>query len=150
MMHQRMDLSKGFQIEEPYVFVPWDTPETQFMDGFEGLHLRLVKHGYFTTHCTSLQGLSHQLGFRFSPWENGRLVELEFYGSSYSNLDESYQGFQRHLEATFGQPKTTVPGSEGYLSHTWKLPGVEILHYAQEHFGPAEYVRIRKTAERIG
>ena len=50
MMHQRMDLSKGFQIEEPYVFVPWDTPETQFMDGFEGLHLRLVKHGYFTTH----------------------------------------------------------------------------------------------------
>ena len=99
--------------------------------------------------CTSLQGLSHQLGFRFSPWENGRLVELEFYGSSYSNLDESYQGFQRHLEATFGQPKTTVPGSEGYLSHTWKLPRVEILHYVQEHFGPAEYVRIRKTAERI-
>jgi hypothetical protein len=93
-----MDLSKGYQIEEPHVFVPWDTLETQFMDGFEGLHLRLVKHGYFTTHCTSLQGLSHELGFHFSPWENGRLVELEFYSRSNSNLDESYQGFQHHLE----------------------------------------------------
>lgn len=144
-----MDLSKGFQIEEPHVFVPWGTPETQFMDGFEGLHLRLVKHGYFTTHCISLQGLSHELGFHFSPWENAKLVELEFFSRSYSNLDESYPGFQHHLEATFGQPTTTVPGSEGYLSHTWTFAGVEILHYVSEHFGPAESVRIRKTAERI-
>jgi hypothetical protein len=69
MMRKGMELSKGFQIEKPHVFVPWDTPETQFMDGFERLHLRLVKHGYFTTHCTSLQGLSHELGFHFSPQE---------------------------------------------------------------------------------
>ena len=71
-----MDLSKGFQIEEPNVFVPWGTPETQFLDGFEGLHLRLVTHGYFTTHCTSLSGLSHELGFRFYPQG---LVELQFF-----------------------------------------------------------------------
>ncbi len=146
MMHQPMDLSKGFQIEQPHVFVPWHTPETEFLDGFRGLHLRLVTRGYFTTHCTSLSGLSHELGFRFYPQG---LVELQFFSRSYSNLDESYQGFQRHLEATFGQPTTTVPGSEGYLSHTWTFPGVEILHYVQEHFGPAEYVRIRKTAARI-
>ncbi len=144
-----MNLSEGFQIEEPDVFVSWDTSEMQFEDGFEGLHLRLVKRGYFTTHCISLRGLSHELGFHFSLAENSRLVELEFYSDSYSNLDESYQGFQRHLEATFGQPTTTVPGSEGYLSHTWTFPGAEILHYVQEHFGPAEYVRIRKATERI-
>jgi hypothetical protein len=142
-----MDLSKGFQIEEPHVFVPWETPETQFMDGFEGLHLRLVKHGYFTTHCTSLRGLSHELGFHFR--EKGRLVELEFFSSSYSNLAESYQGFQRHLEATFGQPTITEPGSEGYPSHTWRFPGAEVVHYVQEHFGPAENVRITKTGQRI-
>lgn len=147
MTHLRMDLSKGFQIEEPRVFVPWDTPETQFMDGFEGLHLRLVKHGYFTTHCTSLQGLSHELGFRFRPRENGRLVELELFSSSYSNLAESYQGFQRHLEATFGQPTITEPGSEGYLSHTWRSPGAEVAHYVVEHFGPAEYIRIKRAAD---
>jgi hypothetical protein len=70
MMHKRMDLSKGFQIEQPHVFVPWDTPESQFQDGFEGLHLRLVSHAYFTTHCTSLEGLSHDLGFHFYPRKN--------------------------------------------------------------------------------
>jgi hypothetical protein len=148
MMHQRMDLSIGFQIEEPHVFVPWDTPETHFLDGFEGLHLRLVKHGYFTTHCTSLEGLSHQLGFHFRPRENGRLVELEFFSTSYSNLAESYQEFQRHLEATFGQPTITEAGSEGYLSHIWRSPGAEVVHHVVEHFGPAEYTRIKRTGER--
>ena len=146
MMHQRMDLSKGFQIEQPHVFVPWHTPETEFLDGFRGLHLRLVTHGYFTTHCTSLSGLSHELGFRFYPQG---LVELEFFCSSCLDLPTSYDVFQRHLEETFGPPTLTSPGSEGYLSHTWTFPGVEILHYVQEHFGPAEYVRIRKTAERV-
>jgi len=107
MMHQRMDLSKGFQIEQPHVFVPWDTPESQFQGGFEGLHLRHVTHGYFTTHCTSLQGLSHELGFHFYPRNNGRLVEFEFFRNSYSDLAASYQEFQRHLEATFGQPAST-------------------------------------------
>jgi hypothetical protein len=146
MMHP-MDLSKGFQIEEPHVFVPWETPETQFLDGFEGLHLRLVTDGYFTTHCTSLEGLSHELGFHFRPRKNGRLVELEFFSSSYSNLAESYQEFQRHLEATFGQPTITVPGSEGYLSHIWRSQGAEVVHYVMEHFGPAEYIRIKRTCE---
>jgi hypothetical protein len=146
MMNERMDLSKGFQIEEPSVFIPWDTPETQFLEGFKGLHLRLVKRGYFTTHCTSLQGLSHDLGFHFRPRENGRLVELEFFSSSYSDLATSYREFQRHLEATFGQPTTTAPGSEGYLSHTWRSPGAEVVHHVVEHFGPAEYIRIKRAA----
>ena len=146
MMRERMDLSKGFQIEQPCVFVPWDTPETQFLDGFEGLHLRLVTDGYFTTHCTSLSGLSLEMGFRFN---SQGLVELQFSCSSCPDLPTSYDVFQRHLEETFGPPTLTSPGSEGYLSHTWTFPEVEIVHYVQEHFGPAESVRIRKTAERI-
>lgn len=28
------------------------------------------------------------------------------------------------------------------------FPGVEVIHSVQEHFGPAEYVRIKKTGER--
>lgn len=145
-----MDLSKGFQIEEPNVLVPWDTLETQFQQGFKGLRLRRVTNGYFTTHCTSLSGLSHDLGFHFYPRHtgNGRLLEFEFFCRSFRDLDASYQGFQRHLEETFGPPSATVPGSEGYLSHTWNFPGAEIVHYVQEHFGPSEYVRITKTRER--
>jgi hypothetical protein len=143
-----MDLSKGFQIEQPDVFVPWDTPESQFQERFEALDLRRVTHGYFTAHCISLQGLSVELGFHFSPRNNGRLVEFEFFRSPYSGLATSYREFQRHLEATFGQPIITVPGSEGYPSHTWRFPGAEVVHLIQEHFGPAQYVRIKKTRER--
>jgi hypothetical protein len=137
-MPQPRDLSKGFQIEQPHVFVPWHTPETQFLDGFRGLHLRLVTHGYFTTHCTSLSGLSHELGFHFQPRGRGMPVEFEFFRNSCPDLPTSYDVFQRHLEETFGPPTLTSPGSEGYLSHTWTFSGVEILHYVQEHFGPAE------------
>jgi hypothetical protein len=139
-----MDLSKGFQIEEPNVFVPWGTPEAQFQQSFKRLQLRRVKDGYFTTHCTSLSGLSVEVGFRFYQG----LVELQFRCSSCPDLPTSYDVFQRHLEETFGPPTFTSPGSEGYLSHTWTFPGVEILHYVLEHFGPAENVRIQKTAER--
>ncbi len=140
-----MDISKGFQIERPKVFVPWDITETQFEDTFDVLHLRRVAPGYFTIHCTSLEGLPHELGFHFHPQKNGRLVEFEFFRASCSDLAESYQQFQRHLEATFGKPTITLPGSEGYPSHSWRFPGVEVLHLVEEHFGPTEYVRIKRT-----
>jgi hypothetical protein len=145
-----MDLSKGFHIEEPDVFVPWETPETQFKQGFKGLQLRRVTDGYFTTRCTSLSGLSHELGFHFYPRHtgNGRLLEFEFFRSSFPDLASSYQGFQHHLEQTFGPPTSTVPGSEGYLSHTWNFPGAEIVHFVREHFGPEERVSLRKTGAR--
>jgi len=129
-----MDLSKGFQIEEPCVFVPWDTSESKFLAGFEGLQLRRVTYGYFTTHCVSLGGLSHFLGFHFWPRGDGRLLEFEFF-RAFPDLDGSYKAFQRHLEATFGQPTITTPGLEGYPSHTWRLPGADVRHSVQEHFG---------------
>jgi hypothetical protein len=140
-----MDLSRGFQIEEPNVFVPWDTTEAQFQQTFGRLHLRQQNHGYYDTHCTALSGLSLELGFLFN-WK-GQLVELQFLCRSRPDLDTSYEVFQRHLEETFGPPTLTSPGDEGYPDHTWTFPGVEIRHYVSEHFGPAESVRIRKTDE---
>src|SRR5262249_44708452 len=120
----------------------------RFQKRFERLQLRCVTEGYLTTHCTSLSGLSHELGFHFDPRHNGRLVEFEFFSSSYPDLASSYQAFQRHLEETFGPPTLTVPGSEGYLSHTWNFPGTEIVHYVLDRFGPEEHVRIRKAGGR--
>lgn len=139
-----MDLSQGFQIERPNVFVPWDISETQLQQGFEELQLRRVTNGYFTAHCTSLEGLTHELGFHFYPRNDGRLVEFEFFRNSCPDLADSYQKFQHHLEAAFGQPTITVPGTEGFPSHTWRFPRAEVIHRVQEHFGPAEYVRVNK------
>jgi hypothetical protein len=142
-----MDLSKGFQIEQPEVFVPWGVSEAHFQQGFEGLQLRRVTHGYFTAHCISLGGLSHELGLYFYPQGAGGLVELEFFRISHRDLTASYQEFQLHLEATFGQPMVTTPGSEGFPSHTWRLPGADVVHFVLERFGPEEHFRIKRIKQ---
>jgi hypothetical protein len=140
-----MDISKGFQIEEPTVFVPWDTTEAQFQQTFDRLHLRHMRHNFYTTRCTSLSGLLVDVMFVFYPqW----LGQLRFSITFRPNLENSYDVFQRDLEETFGPPTLTTPGSEGYLDQTWVFHGAEIRHYVSEHFGPAEYVIIQRTAER--
>jgi hypothetical protein len=104
-----------------------------------------VTNGYYVIDCISLGGLSHKLGFHFHPSVEGRLAEFEFFGSSYPHGDASFEAFQRHLEMTFGQPTVTSRGTEGFPSYCWQLGDVEVIHVVQEHFGPAEYVRIRRA-----
>jgi hypothetical protein len=147
MDHQaRMDISRGFQIERPEIFVPWETSEAELQQLFIGLPLRHVTHGYFTTQCESIGGLSHELGFHFHPRGGGILVELEFFSKSYPDLATSYQEFQQHLEMTFSQPTLTTSALEGFPSHTWRLSGADIVHFVQERFGPEEHVRIKRRA----
>jgi hypothetical protein len=140
-----MDLSKGFQIEEPRMFVLWGTPEAAFPRLFANLNSRLVTDGYFTARCTSLGGLHHELGFHFHPRRGGRLVELEFFRRAYPGLAASYQDFQEHLENSFGQPTDTSPGSAGFPSNTWRLSGADVVHFVIDRFGPEEHVRIKAT-----
>jgi len=121
----RMDISKGFQIEKPEIFIPWKVSEEKLESLFHGQQLRHVTDGYFTTHCTSLGGLRHELGFHFQPQRRGVLSELEFFSNSHLDHASSYRDFQQHLEQSFGQPTKTTPGSEGFPSHTWLLPGAE-------------------------
>ena len=66
-----MDLANGFQLEDPHLLVPWGLSEEQLQDLFKGLELRRVTDGYFVTRCTSLGGLSHKLGFHFTPRIDG-------------------------------------------------------------------------------
>ena len=101
--------------------------------------------GYFTL-TDSPGGLPHELGLHFHPRGSGRLSELEFFRTSYSDLTTSYKEFQRHLEITFGSPTVTTPGSEGFPSHAWRIPGVEVVRFVLDRFGPEEHVRIKRRA----
>jgi hypothetical protein len=139
-----MEISKGFHIEQPKIFVPWKISETELKQLFDGQSLRHITHGYFTTPCTSLNGLSHELGFHFHPRGEGVLIEFEFFRKSYMDQAASFQGFQSHLEMTFGQPTTTTPGTENFPSHTWQLSGVQIAHFIIDRFGLEEHVSIKK------
>ena len=139
-----MDLSAGFQLEKPSVFVPWKISESSLEELFEGCPIRKVTRGYYTVSCMSLNGLAHELGFHFHPPGGGALIELEFFRKSYADQQGSFSEFQKHLESTFGPPSVTNPGMEGFPSHVWKLKGAEVVHFVQDRFGPEEHVRIKR------
>ena len=48
----KMDIDKGFQIDRPNIFVPWDIDEKTLKDLFKGHELKHVTTGYYTINCT--------------------------------------------------------------------------------------------------
>jgi hypothetical protein len=148
-MTTRMDISRGFQIEQPDLFIPWKISTSRLQRIFDGGDLHRVSRDYFTVSCTSLGGFSHELGFHFQRLFFGlfgpsRLMDLEFFRRSPPDLSASYREFQQHLEATFGKPTRSFPGTEGFDTHLWELPGVRIGHSIYERFTVGQSVRITK------
>lgn len=151
-----MDISRGFQIEQPELFVPWKISPSRLQRIFSGHVLRCISEkDYFTTSCTSLGGLNHELGFHFERLFLGlfgpaRLVRLQFFRASYpavgisDHLAASYHEFQRHLETTFGKPTNSFPGTEGFDTHVWRFCDVKVTHCVYERFTIAENVGITK------
>ena len=137
-----MDLTTGFQTDEPRAFVPWTTSQADLRSLF-GSALREVTHGYFTLGCVSLGGMEHALGFHFEPRQSDQLRELEFFRREAMPLPDSFDDFQRHFEATFGPPARSGPGPEGFPTHEWFFGRVRIIHLVQERFGPEEHMRIQ-------
>ena len=139
-----MDLAEGFQIEDPEVFIPWNIREARLLDLLPTPPTS-VTSGYYCISCTSLGGLRHELGFHFRPRRKGRLKELEFFRTSYPNLESSFEEFERHLRATFGEPTEQFEGDQNLPGYTWKLGPAQIQHYVFDRFGPEEHVRIRRS-----
>ena len=139
-----MDITKGFQIEDPNVFVPWSVSQSQLRELLSKHGLTHITKGYFTITCKSMGGMEHELGFHFEPRSGDFLYELEFFRRSYSDQKKSYQEFQGHFEAVFGKPNFVQPGYEGFDSCTWNFQNVEIVHYVFDRFGSEEHMRIRK------
>lgn len=140
----KMDIDKGFQIDQPNIFVPWDIDENTLTDLFKGQKLKHVTTGYYTINCTSLDSLNCMIGFHFDPRSNGRLNELEFFRMNYDNQQKSFDEFQNAFTNSFGQPSSTTKGNEGFNNYEWRLNNVQIVHYVFDRFGPEEHMRIKK------
>ena len=140
----KMDIDKGFQIDQPNIFVPWDIDENTLTDLFKGQELKHVTTGYYTINCTSLDSLNCMIGFHFDPRSNGRLNELEFFRMNYDNQQKSFAEFQNAFTNSFGQPSSTTKGNEGFNNYEWRLNNVQIVHYVFDRFGPEEHMRIKK------
>lgn len=140
-----MDISEGYQIEQPNVFVPWSTSSRELMTLFPDLDLKKVKTNYIVTQCVSLKGLSHKLGFHFDLRPGCGVWYFELFDSGCQDNALSFLTFQKHLQATFGEPTNTAHGEDGFPSYTWQRNGCVVLHCVQERFGPVEIVRIEKS-----
>jgi hypothetical protein len=145
-----MNLSEGFQVEEPAVFIPWGAAE-ESLRSLLPKGLRTVTTGYFTTACTSLGGLKHVLGFHMSPRKNGRLHELEFFrqdprdsSDAPADLARGFGEWQHHLELTFGPPTTASQGDLDLPSYMWNVGPAVVRHFCQYRFGPEQHVRIAR------
>ncbi len=140
-----MNLRAGFEIDEPHLLIPWGIKEEDLLriGGAEGL--REVTTACFTASCKTLGGMSVEIGFHFEPRAKGRLAEIEIFRKFPKQMTESFEEFQRHLEATFGKPTGSSPGSEGLPNHEWRVPGAHVSHYVFDRFGPEEHVRIKHT-----
>jgi hypothetical protein len=139
------DIEQGFHVEEPALFVPWGIGEPKLI-ALLGVHATKVAPGYVTCSCTSLGGLAHQLGFHFQPKTNGTLVELEFFRRQYPDERASFDEFQRHLEATFGTPRSDT-GIMGYPAYLWEFETVAVRHFMAYRYMNEEHVRIVKRTE---
>ncbi|KRE23290.1 hypothetical protein [Paenibacillus sp. Soil522] len=131
----------GFQLEKPDCFIPWNVTQEGLVKLFANHKhdIKIVTNGYYTIECTSLNGLIHRLGFHFQPRESDYLKMLEFFRSSYPDLNESFKEFQQHFENSFGPPTKSFPrNSEGYPSYEWNLgkwrQQITIRHYVFDRF----------------
>jgi len=140
-----MDINKGFRIDNPGAFIPWDIDEGKLIS-ILGERLHNVTDGYYVlSSCESLGGLKHELGFHFIPRKKGKLRSLEFFRRSYPDQQASFEEFQDYFEKEFGPPTKTTQGSEGFPSHEWRLNKVTIKHYIFDRFGPEEHMEIERN-----
>jgi len=138
-----MEIREAFTIEHPAVSVPWGITATELKALIPDL--RRVTHKYYTRPVTVLGGLRCMLGFHLRG-SSGGLSELEFFRTAYPDQRTSFEEFQRHFERIFGPPSSSQAGDEGLPSYEWRLPGVSIVHYVFDRFGPEEHMRIRRSA----
>ncbi len=139
-----LDINKGFKIDEPNLFIPWHIDEKKLIELFEGSDLKHVTTGYYVAPCLSLDTVSCMLGFHFEPRKSGRLHELEFFRTDYSDQRKSFDEFQEAFTKSFGVPLNMTQGDEGFNNYEWRIGNVQIVHFVFDRFGPEEHMRIRK------
>lgn len=148
-----IDIERGFQLETPEVFVPWDITEKDLAN-LLGRSLRRTAHGHYVISCISLGGMKHELGFHFDSDGDGRLKSLTFFRKKYASTRESYDDFQRRFEEAFGAPSSSAASKGensddlGFPCHTWRFNGVKIRHHIFERFGPEEHMVIQRDPPR--
>jgi hypothetical protein len=139
-----MNIVKGFQIDLPPIFIPWKITASQLIELFGSYPNKKITETYYTSECSSLNGLKCFIGFHFD-YKDGKLMELEFFRKSYDDQTQSFYEFQQFFEEAFGKPTNSKPGTEGFNNYEWIIDDVRIIHLIYDRFGPEEHMHIMKA-----
>lgn len=144
-----MDITEGFQIDEPNALIKWGITESE-LKSILSRSLKKVTDGYYTIRCKSMGGLEHYLGFHFFPRNNGTLSELEIFSGPKGDLENTYLEYRKHLISTFGNADVSKPGGKTYekFEHDWQewhRGGVTISHLIHYRFGTEQVLRIKNA-----
>jgi hypothetical protein len=139
-----MDISAGYRIEAPDILIPWNISPEELRKTLGMYGLQEMDGNNFGIRCVSLGGLMHMLGIRFDERPDVGIWYFQLSQNGATYPAGSFDLFQKHLEMTFGEPTTIIPGEEGFPSYTWRHYGCVVYHRVQERFGPAEIVRIER------
>ena len=136
-----MNILQGFTLEEPKTIIKWGISENDLINLYPN---KIEKHNgvYYTTGCTSLMGLKHNLSIHFQPQNNGRLAEFRFTPDTEMSFESSYNIFQKHFELVFGEPTKSRIDSTGFKYHEWKISDILIWHCIIDRFGLEEQMII--------
>jgi hypothetical protein len=92
-----MDLTDGFQIEEPEAFVPWGISEAELL-AILPIAPHHVTAGYYVIDCMSLNGLQHAPVSTFVPMKAGCFVSWKSSAALTSTWMSRTQSFSGTLK----------------------------------------------------
>jgi hypothetical protein len=140
-----MDIVKGFQIDEPDLFINWNIDRNGLLDVFKNYNLRKVTTDVYTSKCKCMGVLECHIGFHFNK-DGNNLSRVQFFRQDYKgSLEESFNDFQTHLEKNFGPPEGIIEDNNKFPRYSWGFGNILIFHYVQDRFGPEENVFITKS-----
>ena len=169
-----LNLSLGYQIDEPKIFIPWDIDENGLYSLLDKHGLKKITDGYYYISCRSLGGLRHELGFHFQinnekatqefekymaslgakvvkkiePLQDkardGKLIKLEFFRKAPHDLKKSFDEFQSVVEVAFGKPQRSENPTSAEPYYEWRFRGIKIHHFILDRFGPEEHLAIEQ------
>ena len=139
-----MDITEGFKLDEPNVFVPWEIDENGISTLLEEHKIHKVTEHYYTLESKCFDGLECTIGFYFNK-EGNKINKIGFFRQNYKgSLEDSFKDFQFYLEKSFGPPQG-INNDEKFPRYSWQFnKDILIFHYVYDRFGPEENVYITR------
>jgi len=138
-----MDITQGFKIDKPDIFVPWGISINEFHeilpeDWRNNDNFRKVTKSYYCISGAALGLESTDIGFHF---KRNQLNQIELFDPNQKDMNEGFKIYQSSLIKEFGTPARTIEYDDLPPSNEWKFGKYRILHFAQERFGPETHLR---------